>query len=145
MANLLIEKRSNSNSNSNPNRQVSQNWVYNFVRRHQALQTRYNCKYDYQRAQCEDLQVIRDWFRLVKNIVAKYRIQEQDIYNFDETGFQIGVISTTKVVSGSERSNRPVAVQPRNREWVTAIDCISSARWSLPPVVIFEGKVHQST
>src|SRR5450755_3332255 len=98
MANLLLEKRSNSNSNSDsnsdPNRQVGQRWVTNFVRRHQALQTRYNRKYDYQRAKCEDPQVIKDWFRLVKNIIAKYSIEEQDIYNFDETGFQIGVIST---------------------------------------------------
>jgi len=78
MANLLLEKRSNSNSNSNsdPNSQVGQNWVYNFVQRHQALQTRYNRKYDYQRAKCEDPQVIRDWFRLVKNMVTKYGIQE---------------------------------------------------------------------
>src|SRR5450432_3332707 len=112
MADLLLEKRSNSGSNS----QVGQNWVYNFVQRHKALQTRYNRKYDYQRAKCEDPQVIRDWFRLVKNMIAKYGIEEQDIYNFDETGFQMGVISTAKVVTGAERSNRPVAIQPGNRE-----------------------------
>jgi hypothetical protein len=131
MASLLLAKRSNSNSNSNSNSQVGQNWVYNFVRRHQALQTRYNRKYDYQRAKCEDPKVIRDWFRLVENTIAKYSIQEEDIYNFDETGFQMGIISTTKVITSVERSNRPVSIQPRNREWVTAIDCISSAGWSL--------------
>src|SRR5450432_3957801 len=143
MADLLLQKR--SNSNSDPNSQVGQRWVYNFVQRHKALQTRYNRKYDYQRAKCEDPQVIRDWFRLVKNMIAKYGIEEQDIYNFDETGFQMGVISTAKVVTGAERSNRPVAIQPGNREWVTTIDCISTAGWSLPPVIIFEGKVHIST
>src|SRR5450432_3507787 len=142
MASLLLQKRSDSNSSSNS--QVGQKWVYNFVRRHQALQTRYNRKYDYQRAKCEDPQIIRDWFRLVENTIAKYGILAEDIYNFDETGFQMGVISTAKVVSGAERSNRPVAIQPGNREWVTAIDCISLAGWSLPPVIIFEGKVHQS-
>src|SRR5450432_3333418 len=141
MANLLLEKRSDSNSN----RQVGKRWVINLVRRHHALQTRYTRKYDYQRAKCEDPTIIRDWFRLIENTIAKYGIQEQDIYNFDETSFQMGVISTAKVVTGAERSNRPVAVQPGNREWVTAIDCISSAGWSLPPVIIFEGKVHQST
>ena len=57
----------------------------------------------------------------------------------------MGVISTAKVITGAERSNRPVSIQPGNREWVTAIDCISSSGWSLPPVIIFEGKVHQST
>jgi hypothetical protein len=149
IANLLLEKRSNSDSNSdpnsNPNIQVGKCWVNNFVRRHQALQTRYNRKYDYQRAKCEDPQVIRDWFQLVQNTIAKYRIQEQDIYNFDETGFQMGVISTAKVITGAERSNRPISIQPSNREWVTVIDCISLARWSLPLVVIFEGKVYQLT
>src|SRR5450432_10869 len=43
MANLLLKKRSNSESNSNLNNQVGKRWVFNFVRRHQALQTRYNC------------------------------------------------------------------------------------------------------
>jgi hypothetical protein len=138
MANLLLEKRSDSNSN----RQVGKRWVINLVRRHHALQTRYTRKYDYQRAKCEDPTIIRDWFRLIENTIAKYGIQEQDIYNFDETGFQMGVISTAKVVTSAERSNRPIAVQPSNREWVTAIDCISLAGWSLPPVIIFEGKVH---
>jgi hypothetical protein len=60
MANLLIAKRSNSNLNPDPKSLVGERWVYNFVQRHQALQTRYNRKYDYQRAKCEDPQVIRD-------------------------------------------------------------------------------------
>jgi hypothetical protein len=80
----------------------------------------------------------------VQNTIAKYGIIDKDIYNFDETGFQIGVILTAKVITRAERG-RPVSIQPGNREWVTAIDCISSSRWSLPPVIIFEGKVHPST
>jgi Tc5 transposase DNA-binding domain/helix-turn-helix, Psq domain len=34
MANLLLEKRSNSNSNPNPKSLVGQRWVINFVQRH---------------------------------------------------------------------------------------------------------------
>jgi hypothetical protein len=147
MANLLLQKRSDSSqgSGSGSGSGVGKLWVHNFVQRHQALSSRYNRKYDYQRAKCEDPKVIRDWFHLIESTIAKYGIQEEDIYNFDETGFQIGVISTAKVITGAERSNRPVSIQPGNREWVTAIDCISLAGWSLLLVVIFEGKVHQST
>jgi hypothetical protein len=76
---------------------------------------------------------------------VKYGIQDEDIYNFDETGFQMGVITTAKVITGAERSNRPTAIQPGNREWTTVIDCISAHKWGLPPVIIFEGKVHLST
>jgi DDE superfamily endonuclease/Tc5 transposase DNA-binding domain/helix-turn-helix, Psq domain len=143
MANLLLQKRSDSSQDNHPT--VGKLWVHNFVRRHTALKSRYNRKYDYQRAKCEDPAIIREWFCLVRNTIAKYGIIDEDIYNFDETGFQMGVISTAKVITGAERSNRPVSIQPGNREWVTAIDCISSYGWSLPPVIIFEGKVHQST
>ena len=57
----------------------------------------------------------------------------------------MGVISTAKVITGAERSNRPKSKQPGNREWVTAIDCIGASGWALPPVIIFEGKLHQNT
>jgi hypothetical protein len=36
------------------------------------------------------------------NIITKYGIYEVDIYNFDETGFMIGVISTTMVITSLE-------------------------------------------
>jgi hypothetical protein len=69
---------------------VGVNWASTFVKRHPELTTRFNRKYDYQRAQCEDPEIIRGWFALVRNTVAKYGIQEADIYNFDETGFSDG-------------------------------------------------------
>jgi hypothetical protein len=103
MANLLLQKRSDADKGKSPT--VSQHWVYNFVRRHNTLKSRYNRKYDYQQAKCEDSSLIRDWFRLVQNTITKYRIQDTDIYNFDETGFQMGVISTAKVITGSERAS----------------------------------------
>jgi hypothetical protein len=139
MANLLLQRRSQDNTLT-----VGKNWVYNFVQRHDSLESKYTRKYDYQRAKCEDPTVIRDWFRLVQNTIAKHGILDEDIYNFDETGFQMGVISTAKVITGAEKS-KPVSVQPGNREWVTAIECISSYGYCVPPVIIFEGKVHQST
>ncbi|KAI1507827.1 hypothetical protein KJE20_05125 [Pyrenophora tritici-repentis] len=35
---------------------------------------KFNRKYDYKRALCEDPKVIRGWFSLVANIKAKYGI-----------------------------------------------------------------------
>jgi hypothetical protein len=142
MANLLLQKRSENQANPLT---VGKLWVHNLVQRHKALKCRYNRKYDYQRAKCEDPALIQPWFELVHNTISKYGILDADIYNFDETGFQMGVISTAKVITGAERSRRPVSVQPGNREWVTAIDCICADGQSLPPVIIFEGKMHQST
>ena len=56
---------------------------------------------------------------------------EEDIYNFDERGFRREVVSTAKVITGAERSRKPVSMQPGNREWATVIDCTASCGWSL--------------
>jgi hypothetical protein len=61
---------------------------------------------------CEDPKLIRSWFALLHNTIAKYGIVNADIYNFDETGFMMGVLSTAMVVTSSERSGRAKAKQP---------------------------------
>ena len=59
---------------------------------------RLNCVYDFQRAACEDPEFISVWFRFVGNIRAKYGIEDSDLYNFDETGFMMGVICNSLLV-----------------------------------------------
>ncbi|EED13341.1 conserved hypothetical protein [Talaromyces stipitatus ATCC 10500] len=93
---------------------IGEKWVNRFVKRHDELSAKYTRKYDYQRAKCEDPELIKDWFERVRDTIQKYGIIEQDIYNMDETGFQMGIISTAK------------ALQPGNREWVTAIEAINT-------------------
>jgi len=93
----------------NPSRpqKVGKNWVSNFVKRYPQLSSIYNRKIDYQRVECEDIKLISLWFKLLGDTVAKYGVAEEDIYNFDETGFQIGVISTSKVITTLDRKGRP--------------------------------------
>ena len=100
MANLLLQKRS---QNQAILRQLANDGFITLYNDMTALKSQYNRKYDYQRAKCEDPTIIRDWFRLVQNTIEKYGILDEDIYNFDETGFQMGVISTAKVITGAER------------------------------------------
>ena len=61
-------------------------------------------------------QVIQECFELVQNTIQKYGIVQKDIYNFDEIGFQIEFIGTTKVVTGLERTFHLKLVQPENTE-----------------------------
>jgi hypothetical protein len=106
------------------------------------LRTRFQRKYDYQRAKCEDPEVICGWFELVQNTIIKYGINDADIYNFDETGFMMGVISTAMVVTSSDGRAKAKKVQPGNREWVTVIQGVSSQGWAVPPFIIVAGKTH---
>jgi hypothetical protein len=124
--------------------QVGQKWPRNFVKRTDSLKTRFNRAYDRQRALCEDPALIRSWFKLVEETKAKYGICDDDVYNFDEAGFMMGKITTQLVITGSERRGRPKALQPGDREWVTAIAAINAAGWSVPPFIIFAGQYHLS-
>ena len=82
---------------------------------------------------------MKRWFMLVEETLAKYGILEQNIYNFDETGFQMGVTSTAKVITGSYHStSRVQALQPGNHEWVTVIEAINASCWAIPPMIILQ-------
>ena len=85
---------------------VGKLWAYNFVKRQPRLRTRYTRRYDYQRAKCEDPQVIGEWFTLVRNVKAKYGIVDNDIYNFDETRFIMGIIFAGIVVTTSDSCSK---------------------------------------
>ena len=67
----------------------------------------FNRAKDRQRILQEDPVVIGEWFVLVEDTKAKYSVHDDDIHNFDETGFQMGIIGSMKVVTGSERRTRP--------------------------------------
>lgn len=122
---------------------ISKNWATKFVTRHEALKSKYNRKYDYQRAKCEDPKLIRAWFQRVQRTKAEYGILDDDTNNFDETGFQMGVITTAKVVTGIDRAGRPRTTQPGNREWVTVIEAICARGFAIPPLIIFKAVMHQ--
>ncbi|KAK7928782.1 hypothetical protein PG985_005780 [Apiospora marii] len=124
---------------------VGVNWASNFVRRQPDLRTRFNRRIDYQRVLFEDPDAYRAWFTLVRNTSSKYGIQEEDIYNFDETGFLMGQISSEMVVTTSDRRGRPRAVQQGSREWVTVIQGVGSSGYAIPPYIIFAGKTHLSS
>jgi hypothetical protein len=52
----------------------------------------------------------------MKNIIAKCSIGDNNIYDFDETGFQMGVISAKIVVISSKRGLNAKLMQLGNRE-----------------------------
>ena len=108
MANTILESRDA--------RRVGTRWASTFVNRQPELKMRLSRAYDHQRALCEDPEKIKAWFALFRNIKAKYGIQDKDVYNFDETGFMMGQITSMMVVTGADRNGKRKKVQPENRE-----------------------------
>jgi len=66
---------------------VGERWTYEFIKRHSDLASKWNRKYDYQHAKCEDPTLIRSCFKRIQNIKIEYEILDEDIWNFDKTGF----------------------------------------------------------
>lgn len=64
------------------------------------------------------------------------------IYNFDETGFMVGIISTSTVVTSSNGRQKAKKTQPGNREWATVIQGVNALGWAVPPFVILAGQNH---
>jgi hypothetical protein len=121
---------------------VGPRWASNFVKREPELQSRMTRQRDCQRVLCSDQGVIGPWFDLVRNVKAKYGILDNDTYNFDETGFTMGIGNRVKVVTASERRSEPIGVQQGDREWVTLIAAINAMGWAVAPYLIFKAKNH---
>ena len=96
-------------------------WASSFVKRTPALEVKLGRTYECQRKLCEDPERITAWFELVKNTINRHGILPGDIYNFDETSFQMGQISASKVVTAADRLGRPKQIKPTNTKWVTLI------------------------
>jgi DDE superfamily endonuclease/helix-turn-helix, Psq domain len=123
---------------------VGKHWAERFVTRSDELKMAFNRAKDRQRILQEDPTVISAWFKLVEETKVKYGVHNDDVHNFDETGFQMGVVGSMKVVTGSERRLRPDLIQPGDREWVTVIQSICAAGYATPPFIIYKGRVHIS-
>jgi hypothetical protein len=111
MANILLAARGSS-----PSPTVGKNWPSSFVKRRVELHSRFSRRYDYQRALNEDPKALRAWFTTVQSVIDENGIQSEDIYNFDKTGFAMGLISSQKVVTRAEYYGRRSILQLGNRE-----------------------------
>ena len=56
----------------------------------------------------------------------------------------MGVISTAKVVTGSDQAGKPKTTQSGNCEWVTVIETISTCGETIPLLIILQAVMHQA-
>jgi hypothetical protein len=72
---------------------------------------------------------------------AKYGITDKDTWNFDESGFMIGKISSQLIITGLEKPGKQKKLQPGDREWVTLVQGVAATGRIILPFLIFAGKV----
>src|SRR5450432_1732475 len=89
---------------------VGKCWVPNFIKQHKALKSKLSHCLDYERALCNDPALINKWFKLVGDTIQQYSIVIVDIYNFNETSFQIGAAAICKVIISARTRGRLVVI-----------------------------------
>lgn len=77
----------------------------------------------------------------MRKIKETYGILDEDTHTFDKSGFMMGVVKPQMIFTGSEKRSNSKKIQPGNRDWVTIIQGICAAGWTIPPFIIFSGRV----
>ena len=113
MANDLLAGRSEG--------PVGKHWVQRFKTRVKEIRLQSSRPYNCQQALNEDACVKTCWFELVKKTMEKYCILDEDIRNFDKSGFMLGVIKSQIVFTASEKRSNLRKIRPGSREWVAII------------------------
>ena len=90
----------------------------------------------------ENPNAINAWFMKFKVVVSKHSIVTDDIWNIDETEFQIGVGKDQMVVTKWKRAH--YFSLPTNRESTTAVEAISAAGRVIPVFLILSGMIHMA-
>lgn len=133
-ANAIITRR------DKPGEPVGVSWVGRFlVRYHDELQTHWSKPLATERARSLNGESVKEWFKLVEELVVKRGIKADNIYGMDESGFPPSNQGTQRVV-GRRGTKTQHKVTSANRENVTAIVTICADGSALKPTVIFKGQ-----
>jgi DDE superfamily endonuclease/Tc5 transposase DNA-binding domain len=84
---------------------------------------------------------IAKWFEKLHKAIVENGLQSDDILNFDETGYRIGVAGDQDIVTFHPDRRNPLP-NDTNHEHVTLTETISAGGWVIPPVIIIQGSVH---
>lgn len=124
---------------SGSDRRVGKNWAYYFLKRlpneyEHIVQKTMEAK----RMDAEKLPAIIDWFERLNVVLQRYKFGPRNIYNFDESGFQLGQGKSQRVVTKYKYRERFIPTGGIT-ETVTVVECIAADGWVMPPMILFQG------
>ncbi|KAJ5616638.1 hypothetical protein N7537_001752 [Penicillium hordei] len=108
-------------------RVVSESWVYRFIKTLPPEMNYTNLKpTEKSRDNSENFGALFLWFNNLSTVMKKHQFLPNEIFNWDETGFQIGQGKRQKVITSSTRCSNPTGGQV---ESITGIECIAADGW----------------
>lgn len=119
-------------------KKIGEHWVQRFRVRHPDLKAKWTTGLEKCRAQSLNKAAVNDYYRTLHDLIEEYSIPEENIYNMDEKGIQLGI--GARVLALVDRDQKIVQhVEDGNRELVTIIECIAADGTAIRPNVVFKG------
>jgi hypothetical protein len=118
---------------------VGTDWVPRFLKRHPDLKTKTGKTIDHKRVRNITKQAIEEWYTNLQRVMELKNIKTCNIWNMDEIGTALGVVNNQRVV-GTADTNSTLIQTPNEREWCTAIECITADGRNCKPLLIFKAK-----
>ena len=135
---------SDAHTGDGPAAIVSVNWTPRFLERHPEYAHRKQHSQELARKlAAEDPEAILEWFEGYDKLVRKYGIQERDTYNYDESGFRIGIGRDHYIVT-REWDTIHTTGSKTTRDSVTLSETISGDGETIAPMIILPGVEHQA-
>jgi hypothetical protein len=123
-------------------KEVGVHWVDRFIQRHQSeLILRWATGIDRSRHQADSESKYSFYFELLHTKLTQYDIQPCNIYNMDEKGFLLGILTRIKRLFSRrlyERRKLDSHIQDGSREFITLLACICADGTHLPPALIYQ-------
>src|SRR5438045_2041065 len=124
MAEYIIAIRNNTHRRNTLSTQVlSHNWTYRFIQRHSFLKFILSKPIESRRAKACTCENFEEWFNRYRMTTSTFRFEPSNIYNIDETGFQMGDGERTYVVIDQRVSTEKYATKGDQTENISVIEC----------------------
>ena len=117
---------------------VSERWVHRFRSRHPDLKAKWTTGLEKCRAQSLNPAAISGFYDVLESLVEEYQITEENMYNMDEKGVQLGIGG--RVHALVDRDQKSVnQVEDGDHELVTIIKCVCADGTVIQPSAVFKG------
>ena len=140
-ANAILRRKHHLTSPDTPPPIVGPAWTTRFLERYSEFHVRKQKSLDSNRKRAHHPDDLYNWFLQYKSLRDEKGIQDGDQYNFDETGFRIGIGRDQWVVT-LDPNRQCYLPSSNNRELVTSCEAISGDGEVLPPMLILPGALH---
>jgi hypothetical protein len=123
-------------------KEIGKEWVSRFLKRHTVdLVSKWSMGLDHNRSRADSAFKYTLYFELLMRKIKQYLVEPRHMYDMDEKGFLIGVLSKMKRIFSRRRYEEggiKQLIQDGNREWITTIATICADGTALSPGLIYQ-------